>query len=399
MKKLISLLFVAILLTPIGASALSSEQKRTIQSGVYYFNTEEDISCQASGGLGPADLKGNDNLEKIYRFFVQKGLNEMQAAGVAGNAKAESSTNPLSESANYKGIFQWDKKVRWPRLEQWAATKGLNPLDLGTQLEFSWEEATQRGNIDGLKSQGTSVELSAWYWGRFFEVAIIGGSTSTVPLTNVQILDRRIKYSHEAYSLYGGTGGTTATTPAGLITGCTGAGQDTKFIDGFTFYSQYDAQWKNLPYGNSTIAEAGCGPAAMAMIITNLTGSPVTPVITASYAAQKNLFIPEGGSSASIAPVLAEHWGLKSEPLAAGITQITAALQAGKLVIVGGKGAVPFTSEGHYIVIRAVTADGKWKIGDSAFGLPEHKTANEQSWDPQQIITNVVGGTVYAIYK
>jgi hypothetical protein len=193
----------------------------------------------------------------------------------------------------------------------------------------------------------------------------------------------------------GGNSGTTVGAPLSSP-GCTsaGPGQNTQFVDGFVIYSQYDPQWANLPYGSSTIAVSGCGPSAMAMVITALTGRSITPDLTAAYAGSKNLYVPGVGSSWSIAPVLAAHWGLKSQAIGADVAKITATLQAGGLVVAPGQGPLPFTTGGHYIVIRGVTATGMWKIADSA-----HDNTSTQDWDPQQLVTSMESGGVYAITK
>lgn len=174
--------------------------------------------CSASSGTGSPTLRGGTNPEIMFNYYVDKGLTPEQAAGITGNAMAESGPDidpAIVSPSGYRGIFQWDKSIRWPRLEQWAREKSKDPLLLETQMEFAWEEATGRGNIDGIKEQST-VALAAWYWGRFFEVAIIGGSTSETPLTNVQVLDKRTKYAEDVFASFGGNvgtgGGGTATT-------------------------------------------------------------------------------------------------------------------------------------------------------------------------------------------
>jgi len=183
---------------------------------------------------------------------------------------------------------------------------------------------------------------------------------------------------------------------ASSSTGCA-VGDNSKFVDGFLIYSQYDKAWADHPYSTSTIAASGCGPSAMAMIITALTGSRVTPIDTADYAAQQNLYVGGVDSSHSIGPVLADHWGLHANALSADVTAISDALRAGQLVIAPGKGAEPFTQSGHFIVIRAVLTDGKWKVGDSA-----HENTSDKEWDPAQIVASIQangGGGVYAISK
>jgi hypothetical protein len=159
-------------------------------------------------------------------------------------------------------------------------------------------------------------------------------------------------------------------------------------------YSQYDPAWKDLPYSSSTIGVAGCGPSAMAMIISTLTGQKVTPVDTANYAASQGMYISGSGSSWQIGEVVAKQWGLKAEPLQKDIAQITQALQQGKLIITPGSGPKPFTSGGHFIVIRGVTPSGKFLVGDSG-----HKDTSDKEWDPQQIISSMRPGGIYAISK
>jgi hypothetical protein len=130
------------------------------------------------------------------------------------------------------------------------------------------------------------------------------------------------------------------------------------------------------------------------MIVTALTGQRVTPAETAAYAGSQGMYIPGVGSSWSVAPVIAKHYGLKAEAIGASVTKVNEALAKGGLVVAAGHGALPYTSGGHYIAIRAVTASGKWKVGDSG-----HRNTSDKEWDPATIMSNTGGGSVYAIYK
>jgi len=176
--------------------------------------------------------------------------------------------------------------------------------------------------------------------------------------------------------------------------GTVGNGQDTKFIDGFAIYKQTDPAWKNKPYGSSTIGPSGCGPSAMAMIVTALTGNKVTPPEVADVA--KSMYVEGAGSSWQIGPFVAQHYGLQSSAVGASVSKITEALLAGGLVVAPGDGADPFTKGGHYIVIRGVTASGKWKIGDSKGNGAE---TSQKEWDPQTLVSQMHSGGVYAISK
>lgn len=374
---------------PISGFALTVEQRNAFDSGIYFFdaNTSSNLCVDDSVGL-----LGNDNIEKIYNFFLNKNLTKEQAAGITGNAIVESGGDPEAVSkSGYRGIFQWDKDNRWPRVEQFAQENNQDPASLQLQLDFAYQESLSRGQFDGIQAYN-DIDHTTWYWGRYFEVAIINGNTNQDPLTNVQALQRRMDEARNVFYSYGGLTGSTAPLSSQNCIG--GNGQNTRFIDNFVVYDQYDPSWKDLPYDSSTIGDSGCGPAAMAMIISTITERQVTPVETANYAAEQNLYISGVGSSWSIGPVLASRWGLKSHSVDREISAITTALREGKLIIAPGQGPKPFTSWGHFIVIRGLTSEGKFMIGDSA-----HKDTNTTEWDPEFILSNMRTGGIYAIYK
>ncbi len=410
-KRGISVFFALLLFfttSPVLADTQNCNEAELRNKGIVALNCSGDQPLSGFCSMGSSssiNLAGNDNVEKTFRFFVAKGLTPDQAAGIVGNAAIESGVNPKSVSKNgkYSGMFQWDTGGRFANLKRWTASQGLDPLSLDGQLAYAWYEATSRGNIIGIQKQ-PSVDLASWFWGRFFEVAVVGGSSSTTPLTNVQALDKRIANARAVLAKFGGSvtpvqasspDQPAPAAPTQQEGGCIGGnGTNTQFVDGFIVYSQYDPVWKNSPYGSSTVGVAGCGPSAMAMIITNITHQRVTPVDTANYAASKGLYIDGEGSSWSIGPVLAQHWSLKSEPVGNNKVKIVQALQAGKLVIAAGHGPEPFTTGGHFIVIRGVTASGKFKVGDSG-----HSNTSDKEWDPDQIISHMSGGSAYAIFQ
>src|SRR5919202_2924243 len=146
------------------------------------------------------------------------------------------------------------------------------------------------------------------------------------------------------------------------------------------FY-QNDPRWANMKYGDGTMAQNGCAPAALAMIFTNLKGQRILPSETAAYATAQNQYYydEEGngeGSKHTIPKVLAPHWGLRAEKINPTEAEIKKALTDGGLVTLSGARALPFSKLGHYIVIRAVNPDGSVEIGNSAF-----KATNNRSWN------------------
>ena len=447
--------------TASGIAALTNLVVSSVASSGSNSSNQAASGCCTTVVSNDASLVGNDNVEKAYNFFVQKGLTPFQSAGIVGNMIAESGLIPrrlqyiygketgsvdiktgiasvnadraskgqsqVADSSFGFGIVQW---TPYAKLVQTSldAGKSYEEIDsLNYQLEQVWGQLIGDGilgKVSNLKSVGdklkatTDIERAAFTFARYYEVfknswafsdygvkdqgqiSSKGISASDVAKADTAFKDRVAK-SSDVLKLYGGgavgAGGTVISSAS--VTGCgnvTSPGENTRYVDGFTVYSQYDPTWKNKPYGTSTIGDAGCGPSVMAMIITTLTGQKVTPVETASYAAANNLQTPGGGSSWQIGPNLAKKWNLTSTKINADLSEISTALRAGSLIIASGTGAVPFTSAGHFIVIRGLTADGKFKVGDSA-----HDEANTTAYETSFILSIISqkAGSIYAISK
>jgi hypothetical protein len=173
-----------------------------------------------------------------------------------------------------------------------------------------------------------------------------------------------------------------ASTPA-LPTGYT------KDARGDYIYNQYDPRWSNISYDCiwSTTGTSGCGPAAMAMIITKLTGVLVTPADTVPVARVKGLNVCNSGSSHTLPNVLAPIWGLKATNVAVSESNITNALKAGQMVWTCGTGAAPFTTNGHCIGIRGIAANGNWLVFNSN-GSASGATS-DTSYSPASIINTI----------
>lgn len=384
---------ISLLLFSTSVQALSQGDINAINQDSVHYKDPGLTSGTCSLDTGGTILQGNDNIEKSWNFFLGKGLTDVQTAGLIGNFMWESgggtSINPNAENGiGAYGIAQW-LGGRKTALQNFAKQQNKAVNDLGVQLNYAWAEL--RG--------GESAAYDAL-------VAVKTTGPDGVKIAAQVVMDKyerpgddtlgvRQQAALDAYTLYAGSS-TGTTSGNGTCVGW--SGQDTKYIDGFTVYSQCDPDWGNNPYGKGTtnICNSGCGPTAMAMIITNLTGERVTPDKTAEYADSINQYKPGVGSSHSVGPLLAKHWGLKSKKLSNSITQINNALASDQLVIVAGDGAEPFTSAGHFIVIRAVTSTGKWRVGDSA-----HSDTSTKDWDPAAIIAGVKGheSSVYAVYK
>ena len=141
------------------------------------------------------------------------------------------------------------------------------------------------------------------------------------------------------------------------------------------YYNQLDERYADKPYGTDRIGKSGCGPTAMAIVVSSLTDDMVDPAEMAEWAYQHGYWCKGSGSYHSLIPGAAEAWGLPVSGCSASEPQrIVDALTAGKLVVaIMAKGH--FTKSGHFIVLRGVQ-DGKILVAD-----PASYQRSGQSWD------------------
>ena len=153
---------------------------------------------------------------------------------------------------------------------------------------------------------------------------------------------------------------------------------DVTFTDGITpvvYYNQLDERYAGKAYGTDNIGGYGCGPTAMAIVVSSLTDDMVDPVEMAEWSYNNGYWCKSSGSYHALIPAAAQEWGLPvSGCTTAEPQRITDALANGKLVVaIMSEGH--FTSSGHFIVLRGVK-DGKIMVAD-----PASYTRSEQLWD------------------
>ena len=166
-----------------------------------------------------------------------------------------------------------------------------------------------------------------------------------------------------------------------------GAAGETQVV----YYNQLDERWAYQSYGRSgTIGGAGCGPTALAIAVSTLTGRTVDPPSVCAWSVANGHRCEGSGSYHSLIPEGASYFGLKVEKLGRSSgRELAEHLANGKLVIaIMAKGH--FTSSGHFIVLRGVTETGKVLVADPA----SYRRSN-QEWD-MQIILNEARGTAAA---
>lgn len=167
----------------------------------------------------------------------------------------------------------------------------------------------------------------------------------------------------------------------------------------FTYYNQTDARWKDYHYGASsdTLAHYGCGPTAMAMIVSSLTPTTMIPPQISDWAVENKYWSAGSGSYHGLIPDCAQAYGLTVEPLADySVEGILNQIRSGHILVALMKRG-HFTANGHFIILIQATDDGNVRIADP------FKYENTQiDWDPQIILNELNtnarnGGPIWSI--
>lgn len=139
-----------------------------------------------------------------------------------------------------------------------------------------------------------------------------------------------------------------------------------------TYYSQNDPRWKNAAYNmgadNATMGEAGCGPTAMAMAASDITGRKINPMQMASLAKMTGNR-DSTGTNWNFINDSSRALGLSStQALNPSASYISSELDRGNPVVLsgqtGGYGQSPYTPAGHYVVAVGKDNSGNVIIND-----------------------------------
>ena len=106
--------------------------------------------------------KIKDKQKQAYDYFISKGYTPAQSSGIIGNLMHESNLNPgivskFKGEGSY-GIAQWNPSSkagnRLGKLRSFAKTKGVDPSDFTTQLEFISHELDTQPHLGKSKLMG-----------------------------------------------------------------------------------------------------------------------------------------------------------------------------------------------------------------------------------------------------
>lgn len=165
-----------------------------------------------------------------------------------------------------------------------------------------------------------------------------------------------------------------------------------------TYYNQADPRWADFLYGPSDpMRSHGCGPAALAMIVTSYTGTVLTPPEAAQWASDHGYCIRGEGSRHALIPDGLTQYGLSVTPLVdRSVESVLNQIRSGHLVVaLMDKGF--FTNGGHFLLLTEVLDDGTIKIAD-----PASWENTSKAWDPVFILSQIrtraeAGGPLWSV--
>lgn len=158
-------------------------------------------------------------------------------------------------------------------------------------------------------------------------------------------------------------------------------------------YYQWGEAWGYASYGEGTLAVDGCGPTCLSMVATGLTGDvSLTPKKVADISAASGFFVSGLGTDWLMMTQGAAQLGIYARQIENWTTDtILAELNAGNPVI-ASMGPGDFTSQGHFVVMVGVTADGKIIVND-----PNSRVNTRKKWEPQRLLDQMKGGWAYSM--
>lgn len=164
--------------------------------------------------------------------------------------------------------------------------------------------------------------------------------------------------------------------------------QDVETLTGgnclLVYYNQLDPEWAGKPFGWDPIGGYGCGPVALSMAVSSLTGQIINPEEMAAWAGSQGYSAPRSGSYISIVEGTASYYKLNCASMSTlDVETLRNTLSSGGLMI-ALMGPGHFTRRGHFIVLRGVTEDGNILVAD-----PANREKCLTEWDPALILNEL----------
>ena len=165
----------------------------------------------------------------------------------------------------------------------------------------------------------------------------------------------------------------------------------------FPHFLQWDERWGYEDYGGSFFAVAGCGPTAMSVVYSGLTGkSDMNPYKMSQWAEEQGYYIVGEGTSWEMMWSGANNLGLYWWEVDFDETSIRSALDSGCPIIAAMSPGGDFTTFGHFIVMTDIDSEGNITIRDSN---SNERTDRTWTWDELMWQTAAMWAYNYVDYE
>lgn len=153
------------------------------------------------------------------------------------------------------------------------------------------------------------------------------------------------------------------------------------------FWKQTDKRWRYKSVGSMTLGAGGCGPTAIANIVSPLLQKNITPAKVWDYMKKHGYLIPGAGSTWDGITKTLKHYGIKFK-VAYSDAEVRECLKK-RMWLVALAGPSRWTSSGHYFDIYKLTSSGKIYVSDPYSSsdycqkdgtLAEYLRANKCNW-------------------
>lgn len=165
-----------------------------------------------------------------------------------------------------------------------------------------------------------------------------------------------------------------------------------------TYYNQSDIRWAEYLYGGQDPLKIyGCGPTALAMVVSSFTNQTLTPPEMADWAAANNYWSPHSGTKHNFIPECAAAFGMKADSFQDLTVEGVLSELAGGHILVALMGPGHFTEQGHFIIIADDWSGTQVRIAD-----PSSLENTQEPWELQTILSELStsansGGPVWSI--
>ncbi len=153
------------------------------------------------------------------------------------------------------------------------------------------------------------------------------------------------------------------------------------------YYNQGDSRWADYLYGGADpIRSHGCGPTAVAMVISSFSSVTLTPPEAADWAAANGYYAPDHGSYHSLIADSLTAFGFNVQSVKDRSQEhVSDLLREGSVLIaLMGKGSL--TQNGHFIVITKLLENGNVYIAD-----PGSYANSTKEWELSKLLSELKG--------